>query len=140
MRRNAHATSPNTQNSENEPCQAAGSEEQIGKIPQIILIRKRLVIITKGEEIRMKMNLSKAEQEMLIDTGASLTLISRKNVRKGSIIISEHGRKFSRHKRRKGKTNKSGINVRYTTIGLGHYKLKHEFQVVDDSVSLSAEC
>lgn len=141
MRCHGHAISPQHEENTktNEPCQA--SRERVNKKDEhtpFKTIKQKLEIDNK--DIKMKINLSianKPEITMLIDTGATLTLLSSNSVRKGTTIYKSKSVNLIGIN---GEENKlKSLGLIHGIIEMENCKIQQEFQIVDKTVNMNAD-
>lgn len=134
MRCNRHATPPkHIKICNNEPCQVLEPTEVSPKIT----IKKKLNI--NNREIKLKTQLSIANREVtfLVDTGATVTLLSAKVIKRGTIYYPSKSVNLVGIN---GENNKlKSLGLVYGSINIDNYKLKHKFQIVDGSVNLDVD-
>lgn len=87
--------------------------------------------------MKVKISIAKREAIMLIDTGATLSLLSAKLVEQKTIIYLQKSVNLIGINGANNRLRSMGLI--YGTIKAGKYDLKHEFQIVDNSVKLNAD-
>lgn len=137
MRCRGHAISPAIirQTNNEEPCQAQGNIIKENK-EKIRIVQQ---VQYKNREIRTKLQASIANKEltMLIDTGATISLLSAEVITHGKIINTSKALKLIGINGDKNGIMSMGLMK--SKLNINNEKIDHEFQIVDKRVNMTVD-